>query len=562
MGKHPFPAWLKCLLVVLSAFAAAGFLHFARQPLSLYGVTGSVIFAFFVAFLKNTPEGAGGSLTLRPAARPRGILLGGLRWSRLDFCRGWLITGRTGSSKTRSGINRLLYQVFLNEPTWGGLCIDDKGLYWETLCAMAKHFGREKDLILLQVKPSAASADWQPTHCYNIISDPRIPASTYAKALVDTASSLGQAGDKGFFKTQAQTGIEKAMELLKHGDYEVTLSNVFDLLMNNVDPASGARCLDLCLEELRQKPSTPERAALINHFRNFAKQPPEQLEGVKGTIQNYLNFFQTKEIAQVFCTVSNSFEFSEIDRGKIICVAMPQKFQAERRYICTILKMLFYTHALSRFDKSPAERAADNLILLCADEAQQFVSAAEDGMSDYNTVDRIREAQATIIAATQSTTSFVPPLGRDKARVFALNLSNRLIFQSADEEDAKEAADFIGKREVVKRSWGYSGGRSSTNYNRVEEHYFKPHQLRAMKKFQCVVVHAEKGYRRTLLEPIEPDGKVSSWYRKPLLSTLLSLPVVLIAAGIAGVLVYLDYQNYRRTGSPVLPWKYFMFLWR
>lgn len=444
--------------------------------------------------------------------------------------------------------------MFLNEPTWGGLCIDDKGLYWETLCAMARHFGREKDLILLQVKPNAAGPDWKPTHYYNIISDPRIPASTYAKALVDTASSLGQAGDKGFFKTQAQTGIEKAMELLKHGDYEVTLSNVFDLLMNNVEATSGARCLDLCLEELRQRPSTPELAMLINHFRNFAKQPPEQLEGVKVTIQNYLNFFQTKEIAQVFCTVGNSFEFADIDQGKIICVARPQKFQVERRYICTILKMLFYTHALSRFDKSPAERAADNLILLCADEAQQFVSAAEDGMSDYNTVDRIREAQATIIAATQSTTSFVPPLGRDKARVFALNLSNRLIFQSADEEDAKEAADFIGKREVVKRSWGYSGGRNSTNYNRVEEHYFKPHQLRAMKKFQCVVVHAEKGYRKTLLEPIEPDGRVSSWYRKPILSTLFSLPIVLTVAIIACTLVWLDYREYSHTGKMVLPW--------
>jgi hypothetical protein len=41
--------------------------------------------------------------------------------SREDFCRGWLSTGDTGSGKTRSGINQSLFQVFTNDPKWGGL---------------------------------------------------------------------------------------------------------------------------------------------------------------------------------------------------------------------------------------------------------------------------------------------------------------------------------------------------------------------------------------------------------------------------------------------------------
>ena len=57
------------------------------------------------------------------------VRLGGFTWTREDFCRGWLITGDTGSGKTRSGITPLLHQVLTNEPTWGGLCIDDKGLH-------------------------------------------------------------------------------------------------------------------------------------------------------------------------------------------------------------------------------------------------------------------------------------------------------------------------------------------------------------------------------------------------------------------------------------------------
>ena len=42
--------------------------------------------------------------------------LGGLTWKRNQFCRGWLITGDTGSGKTSSGINQLAHQVFQNEP--------------------------------------------------------------------------------------------------------------------------------------------------------------------------------------------------------------------------------------------------------------------------------------------------------------------------------------------------------------------------------------------------------------------------------------------------------------
>src|SRR4030095_5019353 len=148
--------------------------------------------------------------------------LGGFQWTREDFCRVWLITGDTGSGKTRSGITPLLFQIFKYEPGWGGLCIDDKGLYWETLSEMARHFGREKDLILLQVRPEGAGPDWHPIHTYNLTSDRSIPYNTFAKVVVDTATSLGQAGDKGFFKNQAQIHIAHALHALYEIEADVT----------------------------------------------------------------------------------------------------------------------------------------------------------------------------------------------------------------------------------------------------------------------------------------------------------------------------------------------------
>jgi type IV secretory pathway TraG/TraD family ATPase VirD4 len=441
-----------------------------------------------------------------PQRRPV-VRLAGLVWTREDFCRGWLITGDTGSGKTRSGITPLLFQIFQNEPTWGGLCIDDKGLYWETLSEMARHFGRENDLILLQVRPEGVSGAWRPRHTYNLTSDRSIPYNTFAKAVVDTASSLGQSGDKGFFRNQALTHIAAALETLLEIGADVTLENAYQFLLDERD-------LEEAIDDLASGNHSSRCHALADHFRNrFLSQPPEQIGGVKETIANYLQAFITPEIAQVFCPGQNTFDFADIDRGKIICVAMPQKFQVERRYVNTFLKMLFYTHALRRFDKPAEERKRDNLLILWADEAQRFVSASEEGMSDYNCIDVIREAQATVVAAAQSSTSFIPPLGREKARVFTLNLRNRLIFKAADEEGALESADFLGKKRVIKKSWGYSGGKMSRNFSEQEEHKIKSHVLRSLPKHTAVVVHCERGHRRRLLPPLEPSGQICPWFR-------------------------------------------------
>ncbi len=433
--------------------------------------------------------------------------LGGLLWRRNQFCRGWLITGDTGSGKTSSGINQLAHQVFQNEPDWGGLCIDEKGVYWETLSAMARHYDRETSLIHLQIRADDSDANWQPPHRFNLTGDRSIPFSTYAKFVVDAATSLGQAGDKGFFKNQAQTHIAHALELLAELQQPVTLKGAFELLSNKEKLGEELKNLEeLPVETLR-------RRELKDHFiQRFINQPAEQLGGVRETIGNYLQYFLTPEVAEVFCTKESSFDFSAIDEGKIILVTMPQKFQTERRYVNTFLKLLFYNHALRRFDKSKAQRAQDNLLILWADEAQRFMTASEDGTSDYNCVDVIREAGTTIVAAAQSTTSLVPPLGQDKSKVLTLNLRNRMIFRSADEADAVQAADFLGKKRVIKRSWGSSAGKRSVNYSETEEHKIKPHKLRNLRDHECVLVHCEQGFRRVILPPLEPDGKITKWF--------------------------------------------------
>jgi hypothetical protein len=487
--------WVSALTCALSLLAATYFFMALATPYSW--IVASVFFVF-------------GNIALlaRPLKKHTVVKLKGLSWSREDFCRGWLITGDTGSGKTRSGITQLLYQVFQAEPGWGGLCVDDKGVYWETLKEMAVHFNRVNDLILLQVKPERADATWKPANTYNLVSDRTIPFTTFAKFVVDTATSLGQQGDKAFFKNQAQVQIAMALETLYEAKLDVTLGNTHEILLNDAS-------LDEVLGTFLSGGRTARQQTIIEHFLNrYREQPPEQLGGVKETIANYLHYFLTPDIAEIFCPGQNTFDFADIDQGKIICVAMPQKFQAERRYINTFLKMLFYTHVLRRFDKPKQERADDNLLILWADEAQRFVTASEDGMSDYNCIDVMREAKATIVAAAQSSTSFIPALGADKTRVLTLNLRNRMIFKAADEAGAVESADFLGQRKVIKRSWGFSSGKHNRNFHEQDEHEIKPYVLRHLQKHECVLVHCESGFKKATLPPLEPNGQIASWYKR------------------------------------------------
>ena len=66
----------------------------------------------------------------------------------------------------------------------------------------------------------------------------RLPSGDFGAAirqgnsLVDTATSLGQGGDKGFFKSQAQTHIAHTLELLFELGRPVTLLDAFEFLSN------------------------------------------------------------------------------------------------------------------------------------------------------------------------------------------------------------------------------------------------------------------------------------------------------------------------------------------
>lgn len=562
---------------------------------------------------------ASGASLLKPGVKKAQGFLTGARFAYDPdtFCRGWLITGSTGSGKTASGLMRIAHFLYTYFPNWGGLVIDPKCVLWIAFQEIAEFYGKSDNFVNLAVSLEDAEPKIlrlikesgynlpEEKHRYNLASYPGMTWTTKAKIIVDTATSTQGADDKPFFKVQAQMHIAKCLEslheindvprfseclraltsegrlrgivdklyqrtafeileYLKVHDsekfdtfiadctelrkirFQENRTEVMSQLKNNHPAASGEELRSMMTEQhpelnpaLLEAPVAqdeviefigvtplveaidselyPTAYTLAQHWEEKYLIPAaDQLEGIKGTITNYLQVFAIPEIEEIFSSEKpNTVEFEWIDQGKMICLSMPQKFQAERDYIFTFLKLMYYQHALNRFDyKNDSSRwGKRNMICFIADEAQGVATASEDGMADYNVADKIREALATIVFATQSPRSFMPRVKSEfKLEALLLNLKNQMVYQAADEKGALISADNIGKRIVWKKSYS-SGNRSRTvSSQEQEEHFFKPSKLRAMKKFECVIKHPEDGHQKVKLPPLDQNGKLSERY--------------------------------------------------
>jgi type IV secretory pathway TraG/TraD family ATPase VirD4 len=247
---------------------------------------------------------------------------------------------------------------------------------------------------------------------------------------------------------------------------------------------------------------------VFNHFtEKFLALAEEELSGVKSTILNILFFYQHPDIAAVFGQPRSTVDFSLTDQGKIFCCSIPQRFDAERGFLNTLMKIAWYAHIKSRFNLSEEDLAKSNLNVLWADEAQRVVTKSELGMADHNQVDQVREAKGCAIFSTQTERSFVPPLGKDIKNTLVDNLGNEIAFCQTNQEDAEILAKRIGERTLEKTSRTVSqqsnGFSTSRSYQEKEEPFLKPHVLRNLKKHrhgsECVVRHCEKGFQRTVL---------------------------------------------------------------
>jgi hypothetical protein len=196
--------------ITVVAFAATGVFGASRLPSPWAFPVGSIIGAlasllFYYAdhrrFVRDPAE--------RIVADRWQIVLAfaGFQWTRDKANRHFFFSGDTGSGKT-SGMNGLLAALIRRNPMLGGVVMANKGDEWFYLEWLAKKYGREKDIIRLRPRLIGESAP--SIHRLNVTGDTRLPFTTRARILVDTAAALNPKDEKSFFKIKGAAHIGRA----------------------------------------------------------------------------------------------------------------------------------------------------------------------------------------------------------------------------------------------------------------------------------------------------------------------------------------------------------------
>lgn len=424
-----------------------------------------------------------------------GVSFARFHWTRDKANRHFLFTGDTGAGKT-TGMNQLLAALMRRNPNLGGMVIATKGDEWFHLEWLAKKYGRAGDVIRLRPR-LAGEAGGPAMPRLNVTGDARLPFSTRARVLVDTAAALNPKDEKSFFKTKGAAHISRALELLAEISEPATATRAYRLL-------TSAEELKKAMNKLAELDTTDRRVWLADTIDRtvVSHEAKEQRAGEIGTSQNYLEYLGTPEIAEIFSSdLPDTCSIADVDRGKILCVDVPEDYTTERKYIFTVMKLLLYRHALRRYALPPWQRYALNQLVFVGDEFQAAITASYDGTSDFNVVDRLRDCWLMLIISAQAFESLIPPQTREQADVLALNLKNLVMYRAASEVDALRCANALGKQWVERATRTVHQDQTSHSYQRTEEFRIRPHEFRRLPDHTAVVRHCTNGFKKVCLRP-------------------------------------------------------------
>ena len=215
-------------------------------------------------------------------------------------------------------------------------------------------------------------------------------------------------------------------------------------------------------------------------------------------------------MAEVFCADS-TFDLRDIQLGIVVCLAIPQKFALQRRYIATLMKCLAYQIILQRFDQTQEDPDWQdrNVILVEQDEWQRHAVRADCD------ADVVREARGAVYAAAQSQNAVWAKLGgREAAAPLLANLRNRWICQAATDECADESSKLASGRISRELSFSSGQGTRTTTVSFSERPFLSKRELRSLPPFHVVFVPAEGPwlYRKCIAMPATADGRIPPWW--------------------------------------------------
>ena len=375
-----------------------------------------------------------------------------------------LITGTIGTGKTSSAMYPFTKQLIgyshnNNNEKLGMLILDVKGNYHEKVVEFAQEFGREKDVITIELNGE---------YKYNPLHKPNLKPSILANRLKTILLLFSKNNTESYWIDKSSQVLEECIKLCRlYNDNYVTFQELHKLVTipnYYIEKVSFLR-EKFAQNELSQTQVYDLLSSITFFQKEFFELDDRTLSILKSEITRITNcFISDYDVLKTFNPNKeelNFFGFEDlIKNGKIVVLNMNiNEYANLSKIIAAYLKLDFQTDVMSRLAKNNPSNFRS--VCFISDEYSEYCTE-----TDANFFSQSREAKCINIVATQSYTSLLNTL-HDQATVNVIiqNLINKLWFRNDDIFTIETAQKQIGKEDKEKVSRGISENAKETVFS-------------------------------------------------------------------------------------------------
>ena len=356
-----------------------------------------------------------------------------------------LITGSIGSGKTSGAIARLTYNLIKSGK--GGLILDIKGNFVDTVNEMCKRLGRTQDLCIIS----------KDSNCYFELLDKNTSSLELANRLKHVITLLSSNNNSdSYWLDKVENVLMNIIIIMKYLD-ELNLMTLHRFVNEDLFLRETLETIKRRLKEQIPSDKTAfELAGAISFIENEYFNLDSRVNTIiKSEITRLtIPLVTDYDIYNQFCIKKDKQPISFLNNKIIVLSINIGENKALAKIIATFIKLLYQKHILSNISlKNPSFFIADEFQEFCNSDDAEFLSLS-------------REAKCINIISTQSYSSLKNTLkDQNAANVIIQNLVNKIWFRNDDNYTISEAVKQLGKINVTKenRTISESGQDSKKN---------------------------------------------------------------------------------------------------
>ena len=375
-----------------------------------------------------------------------------------------LITGTIGTGKTSCAIYPFTKQLikynsndFNNK--LGMLILDVKGNYYKKVTEYAKKFGREDDLIIIELNGNFK---------YNPLDKPNLKPSILANRLKTILTLFSQNNGESYWLDKAEQVLTECIKICRlYNNGYVTFSELHKLItIPNYFSDKLSVLKNNFLNGNYSHSDVHDILSAIDFFeKEFNSLDSRTLSILKSEITRITGcFISDYDVLDIFSPSRNSQNFygfkDVVEKGKIVVLNMNiAEYRNLSKIIAAYLKLDFQTEVMARLANKSSNYIRS--VAFISDEYHEYVTD-----TDANFFAQSREAKCVNIVATQSYTSLLSAINNQHiVKVIIQNLINKLWFRTDDIFTVEEAQKQIGKEEKSRFSQTFSENSNKTDFN-------------------------------------------------------------------------------------------------